>query len=96
MKKSRRNEFGKLYFARFSLANNIIREPPILVIDSDNDPEDVIVCICTKHPKRTEFDIPIHLKIPSCIRTNKIHTIGRSQLMFPLEYQITEENMEDN
>jgi len=50
------------FFAKFQLTNGTIRRSPVLVISNDNDDEDVIVCSCTSHPPRTDFDIEIQLK----------------------------------
>lgn len=76
---------GEFFFAKFLLSNNQERKSPIFVLSSkDNDNEDVIICKCTGQPAKTQYDIPVQLKKATCVRTNKIYTISRNQLLFKI------------
>lgn len=75
---------GEFFFAKFILANEEMRESPVFVVSNDNDSEDVVVCSCTKQPARSEFDILVQLKLPTQVRTNKLYTIRRNQLLFKI------------
>jgi hypothetical protein len=76
---------GEFFFARWSASNGYERESPCLVISDHQDPHDEIIILkVTTKPARTEFDVPIQLKYQSIVRTNKIYTIQRRQLLFPI------------
>ena len=81
---------GEFFFAKFLLSNNQERKSPIFVLSSkDNDNEDVIICKCTGQPAKTQYDIPVQLKKATCVRTNKIYTINRNQLLFKIPQTAT-------
>lgn len=81
---------GEFFFVEFFANNNKPRQSPVLVIsEKDNDNEDVIVCSCTKSPARSDFDILVNLKLPTHVRTNKIYTIRREQLLFKIPQTAT-------
>lgn len=95
---------GDFFFAKWSTSDGFVRESPCFVISDHEDPHDeIIVLKCTSHPKRTEYDIEIGcLRRDSIIRVNKIYTIQRSQLLFPLranlaqnEYQQVKEKLKE-
>jgi hypothetical protein len=67
------------YWADFIESNQDVRQSSVFIIGS-RDLKDIIVCSCTKHPARTEYDIPNQLKKTTCERTDKIYTVRRSQL----------------
>ena len=71
---------GDFYWTEFIESNQDIRKSPVFIIGS-RDHEDIIVCSCTRHPARTEYDILIQLKQPTCVRTNKIYIVRRAQLI---------------
>lgn len=86
-------QHGEFFFAKF-LVDNGLRESPVFVVSNDNDKNDVIVCKCTKQPAKSDFDVQVKLKQDTFVRTNKVYTIERSQLLFkipqtatPTEYQ---------
>jgi hypothetical protein len=80
---------GEFFFARYTISNSKKneRESPVFVISNDSDKEDVIVCSCTKEPARSDFDVLVQLKLPTQVRTNKIYTIYREQLLFRISQQ---------
>ncbi len=82
----RRNaDQGDFVFGRTILANGDTDPRPFFVVGKNgdsNDTDDLIVCSCTKSPARTVYDVPVQLKLPTCVRTNKLYTIGRDQIDF--------------
>lgn len=86
----RRNaDQGQFFFAEYVHSDGVVRKHPVFVLGKNrnsNDADDVLVCQCTKaeHPIRSEYDIPVQLKISTLVRTNKIYTLGRDQLQFRL------------
>lgn len=77
---------GEFFFAQFSI-NEYIRKSPIFVLSNECDQnDDVVICLCTSQPAKSEFDAKVHLKKETYIRTNKVHTISRSQLLFRIEH----------
>lgn len=77
---------GDFFFAKYAVSNSKkpVRESPVFIISNDNDIEDVIVCNCTKQPPRSDFDVLVNLKLPTHVRTNKIYSIYRNQLLFKI------------
>lgn len=95
---------GGFFFAKWSTSDGFVRESPCFVKSDHEDPHDeIIVLKCTSQPKRTDYDIEISfLRRDSVIRVNKILTIQRNQLLFPLritlaqnEYQQVIEKLKD-
>ena len=80
---------GDFFFAKWVLSTGGTRSAPVLIIGVDADPEDVVVCACTGSPARTSFDIEVALKMKTFVRTNKVYTIGRAQLRFPIPQKAT-------
>lgn len=87
---------GDFFFAKFLLTNdhNSPRQSPVFVISNDNDKDDIIVCKCTGQAAKTDFDVKVQLKNTTHVRTNKIHTISRSQLLFKIEHKFQPEEYE--
>lgn len=79
---------GDFYFADFLLPSGRKRKSPVFIVSNDNDPSDIIICACTSKPARTNFDIEVQLKKITQVRTNKLYTINRSQLLFPIKTNI--------
>jgi hypothetical protein len=76
---------GEFFFAKWSASDGYVRESPCLIISDHQDPHDEIIILkVTKQPAKTDFDIPVTLKEPSHVRTNKVYTIQRNQLLFPI------------
>lgn len=78
---------GDFFFAKWATSDGYVRESPCFVLSPDQtDPHnELIILKCTSQPKRTAYDVPIScLRKASVIRTNKIYTIQRTQLLFPL------------
>ncbi|ADU29353.1 type II toxin-antitoxin system PemK/MazF family toxin [Evansella cellulosilytica] len=90
--RDRRNaDQGDFFFAKVRMSNGQVIPRPVFVIGKDNDSnddEDVIVCKCTKEPARSEYDITVQLKYETSVRTNKIYTIGKSQLEFKIKHNL--------
>lgn len=81
---------GDFFFANWTTSDGYLRKSPCLVISNHSDPHDEIVILkVTTQSARTGFDIPIQLKYPSFVRTNKIYTIQRNQLLFPIQKAMT-------
>ncbi len=83
---------GDFFFAKFLDPSTGRPIPhPVFVVgkNSDsNDDEDVIICKCTSQPKRSDYDIPVSLKKPTFVRTNKLYTIRRSLLQFKITHSL--------
>lgn len=78
---------GEFFFAKFQLSDaSPPRKSPIFVISNDNDKLDVIACKCTTQPPKSEFDVKVLLRYETYVRTNKIYTIGRDQLLFKIPH----------
>jgi hypothetical protein len=88
---------GEFFFASWVTSDGFNRKSPCLVVSDHQDPHDEIIILkITTDPGRTEFDIPVSgLKEPSVIRTNKIYTIQRNQLLFPISKKMTLEEYND-
>ena len=80
---------GEFYFARFFINNGEKRESPVFIVGNDNDARDIVICICTKQPSRGDWDKSVFLFKPTYVRTNKLCTIRRDQLLFKIDYTLT-------
>lgn len=80
---------GDFFFANFLSVTGNIRKSPVFVVGNDNDNEDIIICSCTGQPPKTEFDKKVNLKKETYVRTNKIYTVRRDQLLFKIPQQTT-------
>lgn len=83
---------GEFFFANFNLPSGTITQRPVLVVSNDNDDEDVIICACSKHEPRkgSDFEYPINIRgKKGSLRTNKIYTVQREQLLNPIEYTLS-------
>lgn len=79
----KRAKHGEFFFARYSTTGQPNREAPVFIV-GDDDEEDVVVCSCTKTPPRNPYDIQVRLKLPTSVRTSKLYTISREQLLFKI------------
>lgn len=88
---------GEFFFADWVTSDGYNRKSPCLVVSDHQDPHnEIIILKITTDPGRTEFDIPVSgLREPSVIRTNKIYTINRNQLLFPISKTMTPEEYND-
>ena len=86
---------GQFFFANFIINNGEIRKSPVFIAGCDNDKEDIIICSCTSQPKKTEFDIKVTLKMETYVRTNKIYTVHRNDLLFKIPQLPTAEELAD-
>lgn len=81
---------GDFFFAKVRLSDGNIYERPIFIVgknNDSNDTEDILVCSCTKNTGRNgTYEIPVSLKRPTSVRTNKIYTMGRNQLLNKLTH----------
>ncbi|MGE5484002.1 MAG: type II toxin-antitoxin system PemK/MazF family toxin [Ignavibacteriales bacterium] len=85
---------GDFFWARFQAVTGDVRTSPVFVAGSDNDCQDVIVCLCTTKSPRTKYDVRLHLAgRDACIRTNKIYTILRTQLLQEIDHQSSPNEM---
>lgn len=76
---------GEFFFAQYLTVTGDIRKSPVFVLSNECDKnDDVIICLCTKSPPKSEFDVKVQLKVETRVRTNKIYTISRSQLLFKI------------
>ena len=81
----RRNaSHGEFFFARFALPGGNVRKSPVFVISNDGDKRDVVVLKCTGQPAKSDYDIEVQLAKETRVRTNKVYTVGRSQLLFKI------------
>ena len=85
---------GDFFFANY-LVDGQIRKAPAFVAGNDGDDEDVIICKCTAQPPKTEYDKKVQLKKETYVRTNKIYTIQRNQLLFKIPQQPTNEEFKE-
>ncbi|WP_079524384.1 type II toxin-antitoxin system PemK/MazF family toxin [Solibacillus isronensis] len=75
---------GEFFMANVQSSAGLIMRHPVLIVgkhNDSNDNEDVIACLCTSQPKRSNYDLPAKLKEDSFVRTNKIYLLGRNQLI---------------
>lgn len=86
---------GQFFFAKF-LINNYERKSPIFVLSNDIEKDDdVIICLCTTKGPKSGYDTEVQLKAKTYIRTNKIHTIRRDQLLFRIDYSFSEDKYKE-
>lgn len=78
---------GDFFFASWVTSDGYVRESPCFVVSDHSDPyNEILVLKCSSQPSVTNFDVKVTcLKLPSIVRTNKIYTIQRSQLLIPLK-----------
>lgn len=81
---------GDFFFCQFVINSGEVRKSPVFVVSNiiDNKDDDIIVCSCTKQPAKSQFDIEVQLKVKTCVRTNKIYTIHRNDLLFKIPQTI--------
>ncbi len=83
---------GDFFFAKFhDLSTGQPFPHPVFVVGKNgdsNDEEDVIVCKCTSHSNRSDYDIPVLLKKETVVRTNKLYTIRRDMLQFKIRHNL--------
>ncbi|WP_018250373.1 type II toxin-antitoxin system PemK/MazF family toxin [Orenia marismortui] len=93
IKELRKNaKHGEFFLAKFTLPNGRKRKAPVLIISAEhNDKEDVVVCSCTGQPAKTSFDILVKLRRDTHVRTNKIYTMSRNQLLFKIPQTLNKE-----
>ncbi|KSU83427.1 PemK-like, MazF-like toxin of type II toxin-antitoxin system [Fictibacillus enclensis] len=87
----RRNaDQGDFFFGKIMLQGNLCSRPVFVVgkHGDSNDTKDVIICIGTTQPQKSDYDIPVQLREKTYIRTNKIYTIGRHQLEFKIKHSV--------
>ncbi|WP_170289413.1 type II toxin-antitoxin system PemK/MazF family toxin [Metabacillus lacus] len=85
---------GEFFFAKAKMSNGDVIPRPVFIIgknEDSNDTEDVIVCSCTKSPARTLYDVEVQLKKKTSVRTNKIYTIHRDQMVFKINHNLPDE-----
>jgi hypothetical protein len=82
---------GDFFFALFYTNDGVPRERPVFIAgNKGNDDEDIIVCSCTTSPPRNpDFDKRVILKRETYVRTNKIYTIRKVDLINKLRQQAT-------
>lgn len=79
---------GDFFFASFVTNDGKLRERPIFVAgNKGNDNEDIIICSCTTSPARNVFDKKVQLRKETYVRTNKIYTIRKADLLFKIPQQ---------
>ncbi len=73
------------------LPNGVSTARPVFVISDDNDTNDVIICVCTKHPPRdnSDLDYPVNIRgKEGSLRTHKVYTVEREQLLNPIGFTL--------
>lgn len=88
---------GDFFFALFYTNDGQLRERPVFIAGSKgNDSEDIIVCSCTAKPARDpNFDKRVVLKRETYVRTNKIYTIRRADLLNKLRQGASVPDIQD-
>lgn len=88
---------GDFFFAKWTTSDGYVRQSPCLVVSDHSDPHnEILILKCTTDPGRTEFDVPVTcLREPSVVRANKIYTIQRDQLAFPIRAALSQEEYKD-
>lgn len=86
---------GEFFFAKVLINNGQVRPSPVFVVSNDKDKEDVIICSCTTKPAKTKFDIKVQLKEETHVRTNKLYTIRRNQLLFKIPQTASPDEYKD-
>jgi len=88
-------QHGEFFFTKFILPDTgTVRKSPVFVLSNpaDLNDDDVIVCKCTCQGPKSSYDVKVQLKHPTYIRTNKIFTISRNNLIFKIrDYSLPEE-----
>ncbi len=79
---------GDFFFAEYYNNSGQSKRAPVFIVGNDGDKEDVIICTCTSQASRGNWDKLVQLKKPTYIRTNKIYTIRRNQLLFKIDYDL--------
>ncbi len=79
---------GDFFFAKYYNNSGQSKSAPVLVVGNDGDKDDVIICTCTSQASRGEWDKLVQLRKPTYVRTNKIYTIRRNQLLFKINYDL--------
>lgn len=79
---------GDFFFAEYYNNSGQSKRAPVFIISNDGDKEDVIICTCTSQASRGDWDKLVQLRKPTYIRTNKIYTIRRDQLLFKINYDL--------
>ena len=82
---------GDFFFAEYYNNSGSLKRAPIFVINGDSDPQDAIICTCTSQRSRSKWDKVVQLKVPTYVRTNKIYTIRKEQLLFKIDCNFIEE-----
>jgi hypothetical protein len=85
---------GDFFFANVMLSDGKLYQRPVFVIGKNNDSndvDDIIVCSCTTSPARSTYDKPVKLKYDTLVRTNKLYTMGRSQILFKINHNLSQE-----
>ncbi|MNI78800.1 hypothetical protein D3C76_361020 [compost metagenome] len=85
---------GEFFFAKYSAIGQSNREAPVFIV-GDEDEEDVVICSCTKTPPRNSYDVQVQLKMSTSVRTNKLYTINREQLLFKIPQVPSPEEYKD-
>ncbi|KJS75639.1 MAG: hypothetical protein JL56_07435 [Desulfotomaculum sp. BICA1-6] len=87
---------GDFFFALFVTNDGKLRERPVFVAGAKgNDSEDVIICSCTTSPPRDpDFDKKVILKRETYVRTNKLYTIRRDDLINKLRQGASPEDIQ--
>lgn len=85
---------GDFFFAKYINNSGRIKDAPVFIVNSVSDNKDITVCTCTSKPKRNSWDKLVQLRVQTCVRTNKVYTILRSQLISKIEKDLIQENPE--
>jgi hypothetical protein len=89
---------GEFFFAKIRLSDGKVYPRPVFVIGKhrdSNDPEDVIVCFCTRTGPRTDYDRQVQLKEETFVRTNKIYNMSRDSILFKIKSGLNHEEIQD-
>lgn len=89
LQQARKNaKHGDFFFAEYYNNSGQSKSAPVFIVSNDRDKEDVIICTCTSQASRGKWDKLVQLEKPTYIRTNKIYTIRRNQLLFKIDYNL--------
>lgn len=78
---------GEFFFAKIKLSDGNEYKRPVFVVgknNDSNDDEDLIVCSCTSTQPRSDYDREVQLRYKTFVRTNKIYTMSKNDLLFKL------------